>query len=112
MPVGMATAAIVIATSNPSTQAIKVETPRMEITRMELTRYENEKVILHYSRCSETEGKLAIYEVPNKKPVKGCWYSELTTAQIFWENGKNNSFEINEFTFFSKEVNANREGSE
>jgi hypothetical protein len=94
MPLGIATAAIVIAASTPSTVP----------GRMELIRYENEKVTLYYRRCSENEGRLAVYEVPNKKTTKGCWYSELGTVQIIWDSGKSNVFELNEFTFFSKEI--------
>lgn len=102
MPIGLATTAIKATAA--VVVAATVSRPNTEIVRMELTRYENEKVILYYRRCDQEEGRLAIYEAPKKKPVKGCWYTDLGSAQIIWENGKSNTFEFADFNFFTKEV--------
>lgn len=110
MPIGLATAAIAVAAviSKPVLEAPKpkVETPKpsTEIVRMELTRYQNEKVILYYRRCDQDEGRLAVYEAPKKKPVKGCWYTDLGSAQIVWANGKSNIFDFSEFNIFTKDA--------
>lgn len=103
MPIGLATAAIAVATvvSKPKVEAPK---PSTEIVRMELTRYENEKVTLYYRRCDQEEGRLAVYEAPKKKPVKGCWYTDLGSAQIIWANGKSNIFDFGEFNIFTKDA--------
>ena len=45
-----------------------------------------------------------MYEAPKKKPVKGCWYTDLGSAQIVWANGKSNIFDFSEFNIFTKDA--------
>lgn len=83
---------------------VSAEIPGPGAARMEMQRYESDKVVLYYRSCGAKGGNLATSTWPRKKPIKGCWFAYSSTIQVGWENGDIESFELNQFNFFTKEA--------